>query len=505
MATEKDYDSPTATHPAVDRMADAWLTCRDTASGTRAVKANPRRYLPRHESEADADWKARVAGAELYNGFRRTVAAMTGLATQRPVAPTKESPASFGEVDWKNIDGAGADGATFARKLFADAMITGLAGILVDAPEVADPSQLSAADEQERQLRPYWIQIGAEDVISWRTVKVDGKLVLVQLVVRERVEAPVGAFGVTIVTRYRVFRRAVSTTVDETGATVPRVADGVEWELWQEGERGKVERLRSGELRGPVEIPFSPFVAGNDPAFMESEPPLLDLADVNLAHYRVSADRRWLMHIGCVPVPVRVGYRPQIEGQTMPFGPNILQDIPQGGDFFWAEIAGGAFAPTKDELDALERRMGSLGLAFLASETRGAETAEAKRIDSQAQNATLASVVTAFKACLDRAGVYHAQYQRLDTPPTFDVNTDFERQLMETGLAQLFSDMEAKGQLSLDTLFVLLKRGNLLPHDFDGETEQERVVAKGRALLAEMDGEDDPPTPPGSGDRAHSE
>jgi hypothetical protein len=486
-----DTDLPNAPHPAVVRMRPAWRDCRDLASGTRAIHAGGQRYLPIHPREQPEDYKRRATATEVYNGFRRAIGAMTGLVMQTDPAISDGAPAEFVE-DWDNIDGRGTSGPVFSRHLFNDATITGLAGILVDFPAVATPDLLSLADETSLGIRPYWLLIRAEQLVSWRTARVGGQLILTQLVLREDVEEPNGRFGTAICTYYRVFVRQVFRSFDANGMELEVASDTVQWELWKSEVKPngdeKPEFQKGGTLTGMDEIPFSPMVAGNDPEGFECAPPLQDMADVNLAHYRVNADRRHVMHLACVPIPVRVGFRPPVDGSgEVTVAANMMMDVPVGGDFFWRSPDGTAFEPTKDELDALERRMGQLAAAFLSPDTRQAETAKAKQIDSSAQNATLASTARSLKGCLDHAARLHLKYRKLESAEaTFTVNTEYEKLVMDTTLVQALSTMEQAGQLTLDTLLTLLVRGHILPDDFDAEAEQEKVAKRAAELLAQV-------------------
>jgi hypothetical protein len=349
MTTPTNKNTPDAEHPSVDRMRKRWQRCRDLVSGTDAVHAAGEKYLPKHPAEEHADYERRAKATEVYNGFSRTVTAMVGLVFQMDPTLGDDVPKAIKDA-WEDIDGRGTHGSVFAKRLFADGLTTGLAGILVDYPVVEQPDTVSKADEAALGLRPYWVPIKVEQYVSSRHAKVGGTIVMTQLVLKEEVEEADGEFGTKCVTRYRVFKRG-----EGVGA--------VTWQLWEEkNESGakRVEMISSGTLTNATRITFAPFLAGPVEGDMETRPPLLDLADVNLAHYRVQADRRHVMHLACVPIPVRIGAPQGPGGTTQPIGPNLMIDIPIGGDFKWASPDGGAFQPTREELQDLERRMASL-------------------------------------------------------------------------------------------------------------------------------------------------
>jgi hypothetical protein len=497
---EKDPKLPTFTHPQHDAMIDTWRDLRILAAGTRPVWANADRFLMKLEQEDSADFYRRAKMASVFNGFRRVIRASTGMVMAKPVQLGDTVTDEF-RAAAENIDGEGTHLDIFTRKLLNDGLTVGMGGILVDWPGVADPEQLSHADEMEAGLRPYFCQVLAENILMWRYSKVQGGNVMTLLVLQEPREEEVGDFGVGVTTYYRVFRRAITVTSTAHGIIERRATDEVTWELWKWDEQQKKPVLSEAArvLRGAKRIPFSPLVIGDEAGSMSAEPPLQDLADVNVNHYQVATDRAWVMHLACIPVPVRKGHVPKLNAAgdvvEQSIGPNMVVDVDKEGDFYWRSPDATAFGPTKDELEALERRMGALGLSFLFPESRAQETAAAKRLDKTAENASLSSVVRATRDCLENAMDLFDEYLGLeqasgeagdDDASSLTLNTDFEQLAMDAGVATLLSDMEAKGQLTLDTLLEQLVAGKILPEDFDVEHETEQLAQKAADMARQM-------------------
>lgn len=487
---EKDATLPNFTHPLHDAMADTWRDLRVLAAGTRAVWGNASRFMMQHPREEDETFRRRARMAAVYNGYRRVIKASTGMVMSRPVKLGDNASAKF-RAAVENIDGQGNHLDVFTRRLLTDGLTIGVGGILVDWAVVSAADELSDADEQTLGLRAYWVHVLGENVLNWRFAKINGATILTMLVLKEVREEEDDSFGVAEATYYRVFRRPVLLSSTDVGIITKSASDVVTWELWKWDAQAEKPAPHSGPfpLRGAKRIPFSPFVNGDSPGTLESEPPLQDLADMNINHYQVSTDRAWVMHLACVPVPVRKGHRPQHNAAgdlvEQMIGPTALMDVSENGDFFWRSPDGTAFEPTGKELEAIERRMGALGLAFLFPENKAQETAAAKRIDRVAENATLGSIVRALRDCLEGAALIHAEYER-EEPTTLAPNTDFEEQMMDQGLAKLLSEMEAQGQLTITTLLETLKAGKLLSDDFDVEDEVEELAQRAKAMAGEM-------------------
>jgi Domain of unknown function (DUF4055) len=470
VASSATQDTPDQTHPGYRAMQPAWSRIRDLLGGTDAVRAARELYLPKHAAETADDYSVRLKLGVLFNGLARTVSAMTGLVTAKDVAVGEDNAVAVHQ-HWENIDGRGTHGAVFARRLLREGMAMGRAGVLVDAPPVATAGRaLSRAEEQALGVRPYWRRYRTEDIRDWGFTTVDGATVLSHLVLRESFLERTGRFRTQEVTEYRVL-----TWTGPFAITVER---------WREERSGGQRRVAlMGEatpIVGPRFIPFALLAVGeteDDDQFV-TRPPLLDLADINLAHYRLDTERRNLERLGCLPVPVRTGYVAQPDEGPKPIGPNVMMDVPIGGSFAWAEPTGTAFEPTAKDLKEMERRMAALGLAFLESDTRGAETAEAKRLDATAQNASLSSAARALEDMLETALGFHAEYLRVDGGSA-SVNMDFERTVMDPTLIATLNQAVVAGNLSQETFLNLLRRGRVLGDDFNVEDEIRRIMDAG--------------------------
>jgi hypothetical protein len=471
-------DTPEQVHPEYDAMAEAWTRIRDLQGGTDTVRKRGTLYLPKHDAERDSDYQVRLRLGVLFNGFVRTLNAMTGLVTHRDVMLGEDVKGPLTQ-HWENIDGRGTHGAVFARRLLREGLAMGSAGILVDPPIVESERPLSRAEEATLGVRPYWRRYRAEDIRDWAFREYAGQMVLSHLVLRECYYERASRFKAVQVTDYRVY------TWNGPGL--------VFFERWREvTENGKKKVVLQEESRliiGPKLIPFAHLATdttSDDDPFV-TRPPLLDLADLNLCHYRTDTDRRNLMRLGCLPVPVRKGYQKTSETEPpMAIGPNVMVDVPTDGDFGWAEVTGGAFEPTGKDLEMLEKRMAALGLAFLQSDTRQVETAEAKRLDTTAQNASLSSAARALQDCLETAAGFHAEYTKTD-PGSIDVNFDFERTVMDPGLIATLNTVCLAGNLSQETFLGLLHRGRVLGDEFDVEEEIARIMEESARIQARTD------------------
>jgi hypothetical protein len=492
--TSADPSRPDQKSAAYLRMAPRWAKCRALMAGTDAIREGEEDYLPRFENETDDSYSFRQQLVAVANGFARTVFACVGLVLQQPPKLGDDMPQAIKDL-WENIDAAGTHGDVFARELFLNAMVDGHVGILVDYQNADDPnldrSRASAAavpgvplsDDDERRigLRPFWVKFEAPDILLMLYELVNSVRTLTLLILRETVDRRKPPFGIETVTRYRIYAL--------TGAVVS-------YEVWETTD-GQSTPRKNGEtrtMRNVVRIPFVFFPAGQKLGPGETKPPLLDLADLNIEHHQIKTDIRNLESRACVPTPVRIGAQPILDesdprvvageasvGDYPPLvlGPGNTIEAPHiegiANPVYWLTPDVSVLEPAMKTLANNEAAQGAAGLAFLTPETRAAETAEAKRIDSTAQNATLSSVARNGQDALETAAGFTGDYLRV-TAGSVTVNVDFEQTVMDAPTIGALGSLAANGKLSIETLLTLLEKGKILADGFDIPAELERIL-----------------------------
>lgn len=484
-STSKEYPKnvdPSKPCKAYQIRAPHVRVCRDVFAGTARMRERGPEYLPKHPAEKQQNYNIRLATALLFNALRRTVNGLVGMMFRREPMLADDLPEQVKE-HWLNVDLAGTGGPEFAKSWARGGLIAGYEAVLVDYPVV--DSTLSVAEVKRRGLRPFWVRYAAEDVLSVSPTYVDGRIVIAAAVLRDNLTEPDYPFGEKHFTQIRVLRR-----VAREAAAGPTVV----LELWRQTEKGRWYMHQTSAYKGMDEIPLVILAAepGADP-YGGEEPPLLDLAWANVAHYQVMSDRRHALHIADVPVPVFIGR--DTSAPSIKFGPNVGIDLPQGADFKWVETQGRSFAASREELQDLEQRMAALGLAMLQRQTRAAETAEAKAIDKSESDSALASYARAVQAALTRCLELHAKWLGLELPTNpVSLNMDFLDQVLSPAEVDAYSKLHVNRQISIDTLWSMLQAGEVLPADFDPKVERVRLENEDVGTLPAT-GEWNPPKP----------
>ena len=393
---------------------------RDLWGGTQSVRAQTVRYLPKAPGEETDAYRARLDRSVFFNAFRRTVEGFTGLIFSKDPVLGDDVPVEI--VDhWENIDLEGTHGDVFLWELENDAISVGHAAIFVEFPETEGTQ--GNEEEVAQEVRPYWIPIRKEDMMSWRTEIIGGVRTLIQLVLRETNWVPVGEFGEVMRTRYRVLYRDPDGTVGFRVLVV--------------GKDNSVTQESEGVYENQTEIPVAEIKTSGSVSMFVSDPPLLDLSFLNVAHYQQWSDYAWAIHMTNVPFIFGAGITKAKNEDGTPAGPlvvgvntAVLESDPNA-KMGYVSHDGAALDASKASLDDLKSDMGTLGLAMLAPQKRAAETAEAKRLDKSTSDSALAVTARALQDGVENALQFHANY--LKRPGQGDlkggsitINRDFE-------------------------------------------------------------------------------
>jgi hypothetical protein len=124
---------------------------------------------------------------------------------------------------------------------------------------------------------------------------------------------------------------------------------------------------------------------------MITQPPLMDLAWLNIAHWQSSSDQRHILHIARVPILFAKGM--DASDSQIEIGPNrIIIAEDNSADIKFVEHSGAAIAAGHQDLLDLEEKMAVMGLDLIARRP-GQPTATEKAIDHAQSNAFLHMLV----------------------------------------------------------------------------------------------------------------
>lgn len=479
-------DKPNYCRDDYKAMSRGWEIMHDTVAGTlRLRECDSHRngfYLPPEPAEKSEHYDYRRERAIFFNTVDRTLNGLVGMVFRNDPKLSENVPETIRgreavdgknavEGNWENIDNAGTHGAVFCKEVFTDAMKDGHAAILVDMPPPLPPGS-TLEDELRVSRRPYWVSYSADQIINWRTSVVDGQTRLDLIIFKIESREPDGEYGEKKVVHYRVLRPG-------------------SWELYREvkGEDGETKIVPDPNNPGGVtslkEIPVA-IVYGRKKGFLKSQPPLLDLALINVAHYQKYSDFSIYLHVASRPI---LWFRNRdINKKVEVISPYTAIDVADNGLVDFAETTGAALAAASQDIKDIEERMSILGLSLLVRRTGAQVTATEERNDQMEESSDLATAARSLKDAIELALKFHAQY--LDKNATTGGNVELGASLDDLTLTPeemtAYSNMVAAKQLSLDTLWGLLSKAGKLPADFDPKKERVTIDADAEAMAERM-------------------
>lgn len=445
---EKTVATPSA---AVLRMRQNWDLCAALLGGTSTMRAAAEKYLPRWKQEEGDAYTNRLSRAVLFPAYRRTVGTLSGKPFSRPVKVEGVS----GEVkEWlENIDLQGRDFGAFASDHFRHTVGYGLGGILADYPTVQNPERVTRADEKAKNIRPYLVTICAHQILGWKLTKIDNEWKLSQIRFMECVSEDDGEYHETEVEQVRVFNMDT-------------------WEVHRKDDKGKWQLYERG-VNTLGEVPFVP-VYGDRTDFMESLPPLLDVAYLNVAHWQSASDQQTILHVARVPILAVTGLD---DVSSIKVGASSATKLPTGADMKYVEHTGAAIDAGLKDLESLEDRMRQAGAELLVI-TPGRVTATQIHNESSIGTCALQQITENYENALSRALQMLVKWAKKSDEPKVSLFKEFGVAGLAEASAQLLLEMADSDRLSDETLHAEFQRRGILSPDHSYTEEKTKVTAQ---------------------------
>jgi len=459
---ERDVSTPSDEYKKV---SPCWILPRTLMGGTKAMRMASIAYLPQEKAETDSQYKIRLNRTTLFNAFKKTVKDMTGKVFNKEITLGKDVPEQLATIA-ENVDNAGRHLNVFARDAFYDSMPTGIGYILTEMPPKLEKGsgvngEVTLADEQKANRRPYLCFIAAEDLIGWIIEVINGQVTLTQARIREFATVDDGPFHKVKIPQIRVLTPG-------------------RWETWREAttgpDKGKWFMHEFGET-SLTYIPLAPIYI-NRSGFFTGEPPLEDLADLNVAHWQSQSDQRNILHVARVPILFLKGFQ---EKDTVEIGANsAIRASDKDADVKWVEHNGAAIEAGDKDIKNLEFQMQTQGLQLLIPQP-GGKSATGEVHDDIKENSSLAMMARALQDAIELSFGFMADYLKIAGDKTKKggsviVNTDFG--ILASAAQDVPNILSAvrDGTIDHETGLLELKRRGFL----DGSVEPAKVIAKSK-------------------------
>lgn len=432
-------------HPSYVARSDQWTRCRDAYDGQDAIKARGRKYLPMLTKQKTNDYTAYKERALFFSIVGKTISALVGMAMAR--TPRIEFPK---ELDSYFTEDNGVQFYEVLAVALAEDLLMGRIGLLVDRPlDGGDPT-----------ICKYY----AENILNW-DLDAQGNPIMVVL---EECRSIPGK------DRY-----------EKKVETVYRLLDMVNGIYTVSLYNAKGELLESiAPTNNGVTMDHIPFYVGTPfgISMIVEKPPMLELVDINISHYRTSADLEHGRHFTALPTPVVSGASSTTELYVGSQTAWVLPDA--NAKAAYLEFTGLGLGSLEKALSEKQGQLAAMSARIMDNSKRGSEAADTVRLRYASETASLTMIVRAVEALLTKVYAEVATMQSAD--PT-KVRIVLNKELLDMRLsAKEVLDLVKsynEGGISVESLVFSLRRGDMI--DISRSDQDEIAAIKEAKAAAE--------------------
>jgi hypothetical protein len=462
-----------------------WDKIRDVIEGEERIKERGTEYLPKLGGQTDPQYQAYKDRALFFNATGRTREALVGMAFRKN--PTMEIPDNIEDIkDNLSLKDESAKG--FAKRLVREDITTGRAGILVDHPRVDDSRTRTRAEAQKNGQFPYLTMYKAEEIRNWHVQREQGQTELKAVILHEEFENQDGYFGANTEDQWRLLE--LTDEVDGFGGE-----EVYRQRVWRRSAdddfQGRtliedVVPLVGGEPMN--EIPFF-FNGVTDTTSQVQTPPLLDLVNVNLSHYRSQADLEHGAHFTALPTPYVVGG--DAEEMSLAIGPsewNIAEN--ENAEFGLLEYDGKGLDQLRQVIKDKEDMMADLGARLVMDVESATDATETVQLKQMGQNSILANIVDTSSMALQKAITFMSKWQSgnvgADVEARVKINKDFFPQPISPDMIKQLLAARQQGRITDKTFFRNLKQGEVIDEETTFDNYQDKLTVQSEQNLSEL-------------------
>jgi len=463
-----------STHKSYDAFYAKWERCRTVAEGSDAVHKAGKKLLPALKDQNDADYAVYNQRAVFTNYTWRTIAVGVGMLFAKPAKI--EVPETIKPL-LDDVDGEGTPMQLFVEDDAENALTVGRVGIMVDYPSA--PPGATQADAKTLNLRPTMSIYRTESIYNWRVASVNNRKVAVEVRLREFSEIVVDEFTTKEEERLRVLDLIDTPTGKAYRQRLYRKKDTTVSSVEEYEQIGDdLFPLMHNATMGY--IPFY-ICSTDDTTWAVDDPPLIDLVDLNLAHFRNSA-----IYEQCIlfspPTMLLTGYTPETEGEKIYVGSRTaITTRNDNAEGKFIEYTGSGLAPLEKAMDRKEQQMILLGSRALAPQQKAVEAADTLAIKTKGEESVLSAAAQAISLSVTAALKCFVEWAGGDpSGVVFEINRDFT----QLGLSAQMLSVKLAGWsqgapgFSDQSFFAQMQEAEIVGKDVTLEEEQARIGSR---------------------------
>lgn len=469
---------------------DKWTLLRDCDQGASKIKAGKTKYLPMpnpedESTENQSRYKAYLTRANFVNFVGHTKEGMTGMIFRKETNIELDPALEYMK---DNINGDGLTADQMIKDVTDDNLLIGRYGLLADYPPA--PSGLTKAQVEGSGLMATIKPYPAESIKNWRTITVGAVTKLSMVVLCEPTEVVSDdGFEVEVKDYHRVLllkdfdgkliyvqnlydenNNLLGSKIGETEEgdpivdpdIIPKKSDGSTWNI----------------------IPFQFIGAVNNDSSVDKSP-IYDIAEINIAHYRNSADYEESCFMVGQPTPYMAGLSQSwVESNFkdgVMLGSRGFLPLPEGGSAGLVQADPNQM-PQKG-MEIKEQQMIRIG-ARLIQDVGGVETAEAAKIRFAGQNSKVGTIINNVESAFKRAFEWAGMFMGASKEPEVKINKELYDKTLDPQMVMAQIALLDRGVIAKPDLQDNLRSGGLIRSDrtneeIDAESESSDIMTGG--------------------------
>lgn len=428
----------------------------DLLGGTQKMRQAGQTYLYKMKMEEEESYKNRLGRSTLYPALRETLSQMLGRVFFNPINVEnvhKQIEPLFDDID---LEGNNLD--VFASRWFYASLAYGVSYCLVDFMRIENARSL--AEEKAQNARPYLVHIKPQQVLGFKTAKIRGKTAFTQFRYKESVTEDDGEFGTKQVDYIYVYEIGRVRKYKETESGAELVAD-----------------MQITAQNVPLAfVPIVPFITKPTDVWGMGEPPLMELAYLNIKHWQSQSDQDNILNIARVPL---LAIFSDTEIRSLEIGASAIS-LPKESTMQFIEHSGSSIDAGLTSLKELEDQMKTAG-AKLLTKTALAMTDSQAKDEAGKEISQLRYYANKFEDALDLAFEYIGHWLGIgvDEVGTSQISGNIDNDLDPNASMATIIQLRNAGVISNHSTFEEAKRRGLLSDSAKWEDEQARLQAEG--------------------------
>jgi hypothetical protein len=448
-----------------------WRIMRDCYAGELKIKAEGERYLRRPSNVEPKDYESYKARGYYYNATRRTHTGLLGAMTRKKAEV--EQPTGL-NLDMSNVTIDGMSWDEFVTDLESELILIGRIGVLAD---------ISAKTPAGTIPEPYFATYRAESIYAIRQRLYKGRKIIDRVVLLEDEEAE-DDYSVTTKQIVRVLRLdpiADSPTGklrywQQVIRPAPQTASGY--------DKTNFTAIEDVNVRPQGrELDYIPFVVFNARTLLpdSEDPPMLDLAHVNLSHYESTAQLEHGRFYAGMPTYyiAGAGMRDELDPENtlgtanpMTVGPSNVWMLEQGDKCGLLEFTGHGLTFLENAVDSKQLQIHSLGGKLIPTQRKAAAlSAEAYGLMEAGDEATLLDIALTAERGLTL--LLHYANDLRNNPRSnkglVELNKEFIRSELTAREVRAIQTLYERGLIPLDVLYYTLRQIGIIPYEYSLE------------------------------------